>query len=510
MARFAPVLVFLLVFAFLFWLVGQRLVLLDNDDGIYLDAARRVALGEAPYRDFFYLSGPGTPWAMGLIMKLCGANIVASRLVLLFDLALMAAIIFWMTRRLTASSPASHLAAAIAVLLFTGFLIAQPISLLPNHRWDSGAAALAAVALTWLCRERARWWYAVLAGFAVAASVWATPAMALLAVTLSLWFLCDRRLRPSALPFLATGLAGLLGGLLWLQSHDALQPMIDQLFWIGSHYSGANRMAYGQIVGGYGAFFQGSSDGLQLGVGLAILFLFAIPAWLPIAATLGWLMRLRASWSSIGELRFQIPFLMVCGAVIIACQAPRMDLPHLRFASAVYYVLGVSLAALALRGWQRFVAALCFLLAAGVFTGYACMLRINERTLHTRVGSVRISKGEAAILEKFESLIRPGDSLFVFPYMPVYYFALDGRNPTRYSFLQPGMSSVQDEANVLADLRLRPPQWVIYLDVPPASYLRIWPSSDPARLRMDSIEQFIAGGYADVAKAGPYTLKRRR
>jgi 4-amino-4-deoxy-L-arabinose transferase-like glycosyltransferase len=166
----------------MFWLVGHRLVLFDNDDGIYLDAGRRVAAGQAPYRDFFYLSGPGTPWAMGLSMSIFGVNLPAARLLLMFDLSLMAALVFWMTRRLAASSPGAPF---IAAFLFVGFSTAQPAVLLPNHRWDSGALALAAIVLTWLCREQARWWQAALAGLSVAAAVWMTPSMALLALALS-------------------------------------------------------------------------------------------------------------------------------------------------------------------------------------------------------------------------------------------------------------------------------------------------------------------------------------
>jgi hypothetical protein len=39
--------------------VGDRLVF-ANDEGIYLEGAVRVFHGEAPYRDFFAITGPGT------------------------------------------------------------------------------------------------------------------------------------------------------------------------------------------------------------------------------------------------------------------------------------------------------------------------------------------------------------------------------------------------------------------------------------------------------------------
>jgi len=504
-ARIAPLLVFVLVFSFMFWLVGHRLLLLNNDEGIYLDAGRRVAMGQAPYRDFFYLSGPGTPWAMGLSMRLFGVNLPAARLMLMFDISLMAALVFWMTRRLAGNGAAP----AVAAFLFVGFSVAQPSVLLPNHRWDSGAMALAAIVLVWLCRERPRWHIAALAGLACAAAVWMTPSLGLLALTLAVWHLLDLQLRPSAIAFLAGGFAGLCAGAVLLLSQGALGPMIDQLSWIGHNYSGANRMFYGQVIGGYGALVKGVT-GVELAVVASILFFLTIPAWLPAVATAGWLVQLRRTWREAGAPRFGPVYLLICGAVLIVAQAPRLDLPHLMFASPIYYALAVSLALRTLHGLSLTACAMVFLLAAGTYAGFACLTRLNEQSVQTRAGRASMNPDEARWLAALESHVKSGDSLFVFPYMPVFYFALDGRNPSRYCFLQPGMSSAQDEANVLADLRRDPPQWVVYMTLKPADYLRIWPSSDRSRLRMESIERFIAEGYTPATQAGPYSLLRRR
>lgn len=505
MARIAPLLVFLLAFAFLFWLVGHRLLLLNNDEGIYLDAGRRVAEGQAPYRDFFYLSGPGTPWIMGLSMKLFGTNLPAARLPLIFDLSLMAALIFWMTRRLAGPGAVP----AVAAFLFFGFSVAQPSVLLPNHRWDSGAMTLAAIVLAWTSRERPRWYTSSLAGLACAAAVWTTPSLGLFALILALWHLLDRRMRSSARSFLAGGFFGLVSGVAVLYSQGALASMLDQLTWIGRNYAGANRMFYGEVIGGYGALVKGAS-GLEFAIVGAILFFFTLPAWLPILATAGWALHLRRSWPELEAIRVEIAYLLACGAVLIAAQAPRLDLPHLMFASPVYYALAAALSARILKGVPLAVCTAVFLLAAGTYAGFACLTRLKEQPVQTRAGRASMNPDEASVLAALESYVKPRDSLFVFPYMPVFYFALDGRNPTRYSFLQPGMSSPDDEASVLRDLQHDPPQWIVYMTLKPADYLRIWPSSDPSRLRMESIERFIADGYAPVTQVGPYSLLRRR
>ena len=55
--------------------------------------------------------------------------------------------------------------------------------------------------------------------------------------------------------------------------------------------------------------------------------------------------------------------------------------------------------------------------------------------------------GPAAGLQTMAMLqqqVRPSDTLFVFPYRPMVYFLTLARNPTRYSFLQPGMFPESD------------------------------------------------------------------
>ena len=109
--------------------------------------------------------------------------------------------------------------------------------------------------------------------------------------------------------------------------------------------------------------------------------------------------------------------------------------------------------------------------------------------------------------------VRPGNSLFVFPYFPTIYFLTKGVNPTRFSYLQPGLMTDGDEAAALQELTANPPEWVLYDDVPPELYLKHWPSSDPKRLRLNSIEQFLSVNYLVVEKQshrlGDFALLRR-
>jgi hypothetical protein len=110
--------------------------------------------------------------------------------------------------------------------------------------------------------------------------------------------------------------------------------------------------------------------------------------------------------------------------------------------------------------------------------------------------------------------IQPADTLFVYPYEPLFYFLTQAHNPTRYLWLQPGMMSDADERTAVSELIPHPPKWVLYRDLAPTDYLRIWPGSDPTRLRMKLVEEFISANYVRFAVApspdGPRQLLKRR
>jgi hypothetical protein len=112
---------------------------------------------------------------------------------------------------------------------------------------------------------------------------------------------------------------------------------------------------------------------------------------------------------------------------------------------------------------------------------------------------------ESEFLAGLERWIQPGDSVFSYPYLPSAYYFLDARNPTRYSFLQPGMMPAEDERRAIGELEAAPPQWVIYEMVPPEAVLASWPGSDPARIPMAAMDTYLHAHYhaVDTVK-GPW------
>jgi len=187
--------------------------------------------------------------------------------------------------------------------------------------------------------------------------------------------------------------------------------------------------------------------------------------------------------------------LAVAGVAFLASAYPRMDVPHLAYVAPIFYVLlAQGTSRLKIGGFAK-AGALSVSLLAAIFLYYGISQRASEVVLHTRVGTIRASGDDVGLIEQITQQIPPHESLFAFPYSPMTYFLTFGENPTRYSYLQPGMMSDADESAALAELIAHPPRRIFYQNVPASEILKIWPPTDPARLRLHKIEDYLATRY---------------
>ena len=494
--------VFLAVFGTL-WLFSARRVVLINDEGIYLDAAARMLSGQAPYRDFFALTGPECFLLHSLVFRWMGISLATGRFLVIFDIAVLAAGIFGFIDHFRKRALAVFVASLFVVS------VASNVSMVTaNHRWDSSAHGLIALALvfyldrTWRGvagrGNRRRSTIAFLAGAMAASAACITPPVALVGLALMGWLACHRETRLFAGPFIAGSAATCAVMSLWLAWHGALVPMATHLLWSAAHYSGANRILFGGIIGGYAALFDGVR-GLDILLRTALTLWVALPAILAIVVFLWWPVRLLGRQDAPDTRRGVGLLLLAAGAFVCSCY-PRMDVGHLTYASPLFWVLAALLGA-GLKSRRARLGTVSVLAAvAAMFVAYAAGHFLKETTAETRVGRVRGTSEDLRLVRALDRYI-PGDqTLFVFPYTPIFYFLTRATNPTSYSFLQPGMMSPEDEALALGQLRAQPPAYIIYSNVRPEEYLRIWPSSDPSRLRMRRIEAFIASEYATIAR----------
>jgi len=482
-------LVFLCAFAYLGWLAASRFTLVLNDEGIYLDGGLRVLRGQVPYRDFFSLTGPGTFALMAASLRVFGTTLAAGRMPVVFDIAILTACLFWLASKL--SNP---LTAAFTSFTFLAFTTLGETAVVANHRWDSSAWAVLAATLIIAASEKSV--FAFAAGIAIGIAAWCTPPVALVVVALGVCLVAY----PSTRGLLTTYAGGvavvLAAGLIWIASVGALPAMLDSLLWSAANYAGANRVWYGSVTGGYGNLLHGGTL-VDTASTIAVLLFLTLPATLPFFSAI-WLWK-RPSTT--------IVLLLATGFALILSTYPRWDLNHLTWISAPFYALTAALIA---RTAFKKPVAVVVLIAAGSCFMVSIQQRLRETTRVTSVGRVHGSQADLDVLATIQARVKSSDTLFVFPYRPLLYFVTGAHNPTRYSFLQPGMFSDQDESDALSELRAHPPQWVFYTQVPPEAYLRIWPGSDPRRLRMAGIESFLRENYLEKEEWADFKLLEDR
>jgi 4-amino-4-deoxy-L-arabinose transferase-like glycosyltransferase len=285
---------------------------LNPDEGIYLDGALRVMHGQAPYRDFFVHTGPGTYWLYAGVFRLLGATLTHARLPVICEIAAIAAAVFFLTANLT-----SYAFGLVVTFVVFAFLTRDLGMIALNHRWDSSSLAFLAVAPAYAAIRRASSYLSFAAGVLAAAAAWCTPTLGIVALAIALWMAADREIR-KLLPAFLLGMAAVsipCVGILLVE--QALVPLIHHFLWTGANYSGANHVPYGWAGTGY----------LEIGSGLGpvgwifyalLLAVVAAPAVLPILMWLGWTLYFAVRRRPPLRLEKPVLFLIVCSVALVS------------------------------------------------------------------------------------------------------------------------------------------------------------------------------------------------
>jgi hypothetical protein len=475
--------VFSLAFLYLYWIVGD-ILRTAGDEGIYLEGGRLIALGRQPYRDFFVLTGPLTFWIEGVLAGLSGMSLAVMRIPVVLDAAFLAWAAYWFTSRYTARFYAVCTAFALLADESRNRLLNV------NHRWDSSALATAAAVAALGAHRTGRLRLWAVSGFLVAAAAWATPSMLIAGLPLLLW--SARKGVRGVLAFLGGGTLATVPAAIYLAAHHALIPMIQCLRWTSANYTAANTVGYGSVWVGapVGGLHRASWN-----YALASI-LGSVPAVLPLAAIAGWVWFSRSGRDR-AETGETLPLAAVAAALVLS-EWPRWSADALIHTMALSWALCAILLYRLTSPRQRFWCCGVALLAAGISVGSKALAPFSYSPRETRVGALRDPDDEGEFLSRLENWIQPGDSLFSFPYLPSAYFFLNARNPSRYSFMQPGMMNAEDEHRAVEELRAAPPRWVLYERFPADAVLAIWPGSDPSLIPMRTMNTYIAEHYRPV------------
>ena len=494
-------LIFTLIACLLMLVHGNRTVF-NGDEGILLEPAQRISQGARPFLDFYCHMGPGSYWWQAIVFSTLGVSMLSARLLTILDFSALSALLFWLVAKY-----GSRRAAWITLALFIVLQTADVTVLNAQHRWDSGALTFGALAAVIVAESKPR--LGALAGVLTAMAVISTPSIALFAVVTVAWLFLERR--TAVLGWFLGGAAATAAAVTGFMAFtQTLMPFIRQMFWLRSNYSEVNIVGYGAVIGGYNNLFKDVS-GVALVMQCGIVFCLILPATLPIAAALGWGVQLLRNQVEKSE-RGTFLYLLACMGALLISALPRPDVMHLTFVAALAYAL----VAIWIARWLSVGQSALLISAVSVFSSFFLLHTILDwratSTIQSPVGALRVPSQSEQQITQLLTMVQPNQSLYVHPYMPVFYFLTQARNPTQFSFLAPGMMTAIEERSALGDLSARPPEWILFLPLSREEYLRVFPHATKLNERFEGIESWMNQNYKPAQPAvtiAGYSLLRR-
>ncbi|MGH9593205.1 MAG: hypothetical protein ACRD5L_08945, partial [Bryobacteraceae bacterium] len=348
-------------------------------------------------------------------------------------------------------------------------------------------------------------------GALLAAAAWCTPSVALVGGVAVLWFAISRERRAAIVPFLGGVAAVSIAAVGALAATGSLAAFFRQMAWLRHNYSTVNILPYGAVIGGYRSLFAGSGGAAEFLVRVLVVMCLALPAILPPAAILGGWAWWRRTASV--EQRETLQLLLFATIVLVITAFPRADMMHLAFVAALPYALTGAAMARLLPGRAKAAVAMASMLMASIFAANYFLGWRETARVQSPAGVLRVPLNQVADVEKLMATVHPGEGLFVYPYMPLQYFLTQTRNPTRFGYLAPGMMTRTEEMETLAELQTQPPKWLLYLQLSPQEFLRVFPNGSGLNWRFDTLEDWLRKHYQPVENPGVnvagYRLWRR-
>jgi hypothetical protein len=486
-----------------------------GDEGSILYGALRVTQGAIPSRDFVEVMGPGTFYWLALWFKALGTSWLTARIEVLVTALTSACAIYYATTRQYRGG-----LAVLPALLYT--VVTVPLWPAANHHFDSNMWVLLAFAVSVSAPQFSRRTSAltgVMAGFAstimpqkgmlfVAALCFAELIDGIRSrefrrtVTRSLWIVG---------PFLLVGMV--VAVFFW--SRDALSDLTyANLIWPATHYHSVNAVPYAYNLH---AFTHPVADAFAACLpsplsGFAAEFAtipFILIAGLPFVAAALLLHDGLFRGAAPGRIG-AVPSCYWCaGFALFAAECHRLDFSHLTYLSPILLItvflwLARASGLLAVTVRRSLVYSAVLLAAVLGLIG-----SIPAVAMKTRSGEIHLRERDEA-LEFLHENVPVGESVFVYPYYPMYYFLANVRNPTRYSILLYHNNTAEQFDEVIRDLEAGQVRYVLWDTLVAGGNLTQWfpgyvdPPADQQRL-----ERYLDDHYTVVGVKNRFRILRR-
>ena len=437
---------------------------LNADEGIVLQGAQRILEGQVLYRDFFSFYTPGSYYWLALLFRVFGNSILVARTALVLYGGIFSVLTYSLARRVC-----SRCSAIMTAGLVT--LVCLPFRFLVLHNWDSTLLAYIALysAVRFLETSQTVWALAVGSFSALTCLFEQSKGLGLcLGLGAGLVLITVFGQRPEL--WTCKRILALVAGLEWpflltlayFGCRHTLRLMIADWLWPLDHYSVANTLPYGYLVlstADRGALIAGSWT-WRLFILVFSGPCFVLPA-LPILAFALLVFKVLRIWRARSVNSTDAYYVIVCstisGLLIGLFATKRPDFTHILYLGPLFLL---PLAWIIERKDGRFPTLrslrplmILYILVSFVTFGAASLWGPLEAhyTLTTRRGVLKTSSPDTA-LKYLQSFVPPGQTTFVYPYQPLYYYLSATHSPSRYEYLQPGLHSKEQFEESVLDL----------------------------------------------------------
>lgn len=497
----------LFLLSFLYLCLFRHFTAMEPDEGILLQGAQRILAGQVLYRDFFSFYTPGSYYALALLFKIFGSSLPVARTSLALAGAVLSSITYLLARRVCSRSIALTLAALAT-------LTTLPYRFLVLHNWDSTLwACLALYCAVRLLEVPSRTWAFALGLFASLTVLFEQSKGAGLCLGLgmgflAIWFLQGRRnlLKRAEFLSLVIGFAGPIAiAFAYFASQHAASTMLADWLWPLQHYSRANRVPYG---------YQNWSDDARhqlFGTGslaervikvLAISPCFWIPVLPLIAVGLLAYWIVQARHNSAADAKSAYYVIVAAGFVGLSLSIllVRADIIHFMYLQPLNCLVlawlldGRDLPGRLVRSAGHFLIA--YVAIALVLFGLVPLLgaRAAHHQVATRRGVVTTGEKET-VVDYVQARIPAGETILVYPYLPLYYYLTGTFSPGRYDYFQPGMHTREQADEIVRELATRRVRVVLFEINFSDKVSHSWPGTPLTAIVEDPVADYIARNY---------------
>jgi hypothetical protein len=484
----------------------RRYSTLEPDEGIVLQGAERILGGQLPYRDFFSFYTPGSFYLVAGLFRIFGDSFTVARTSVAVVGALCSVVTYVLARRIC----------SLGVALFTAVLAttagaAFRFLVLHNVYSTLGCCLCLYAAVRMIETQRFRW--ALIMGsmasltFLIEQSKGGGLYLGLI-FGFTLLALLDREasITTSAGIAVATGLLWpLVLTFAYFGTKGTAGLMLESWLWPLQHYTKANHVPYGyqnwsdhtrELI------FHSGPFGVRTIKVLAVLPGLLVPV-LPLLA-----IGILAYWAAASkrnrrptssQSRYYILTCSVLCGLLISVLIVRADILHFLYLAPLWYlVLAWILGSRGVRNSSLNSSRIPLIALVAVSFGLLSMAVLSSaigatNRIETRRGAIHAGARDTA-LDYLQTHVHPGGNLLVYPYLPLYNYLSQTRNPSHYDFFQPGMNTSNQAQEIINSLR-ETSSPVLFEPQFSEKIANSWPGTSLEAFATDPVSEFIASNY---------------